>query len=397
MNTFKKLSVAILLILLLGGCWDRTELNDLALVTALAFDMAENKQIRTTAQVIIPQNQSGAGMMGGGGAGGGTARRTVMRSEQGSNIADALSKLQRKIPRKLFWGQCKIFIFSDTVAKAGIREQFDFLVRHPQPRERAYMFVSKGVAADTLELFPPIERSSAEVMRKLSDLQIGIRVTLEQLSKMLKGESRAAALPIIYILPETKSSEPFQTIPYIFGTAVFKKDKMVGEISEKVTRGVMWVKNEIEEYTVTFKTEEEEGFVSLKPVKARVKLIPEIEGDQWRMTVKVRTEGDIVQNGTLLNPMNEELLSILEKAFVKDVTERIQLALREAQERLKADIFDFATEFYRKYPKQWELAKDQWDKKFPDVKVKVEVEAQILRPGLINTPGGMPKEEVKEK
>ncbi|MCY9693442.1 Ger(x)C family spore germination protein [Paenibacillus alginolyticus] len=389
--------ILILLISLLGGCWDRTELNDLALITALAFDKSEDNQVKVSVQVVIPQNQGGAGMIGGGG-GGGTAKKTTVRTEEhGFDTADALSKLQRKIPRRLFWGQCKIFIFSDSLAKSGIREQFDFLVRHPQPRERAFMFISKGKAADALELFPPIERSSAEVLRKLSELQIGISVTIEQMSIMLKGDSHTAALPLVYILPKNKSAEPFQTIPYLFGTAVFKKDKMVGEISEKVTRGVMWIKNEIKEYTVTYEANESEGLVSLKPVKANVKLIPKIEGEKWMMTLKVQTEGDIVQNSTLLNPMNPDLLSNMNKAFANDVRGRIQLALQEIQERLKVDILGFATEFHRKYPKQWEKNKDNWEELFPKVEVNLDIKTQILRPGLINSPGGMPKEEVIEK
>ncbi|KIL39014.1 spore gernimation protein GerC, partial [Gordoniibacillus kamchatkensis] len=337
------------------------------------------------------------GRRGGGGGGGGAAKRTTIRSEKGFDTADALSKLQRKIPRKLFWGQCKVFIFSEAIAKAGIREQFDFLVRHPQPRERAYMFVSKGKAADLLELYPPIERSSAEVLKELTDLQIGMKVTLEQLSIMLKGEAQAAALPLVYILPKPKSADAYQSIPYLFGTALFKKDKMIGEISEKTTRGVMWLRNEIVEYTSTFKVGETDGIVSLKPVHANVKLIPKIEGDTWKMTVKVWTEGDIVQNGTLMNPMNPELLAIMDKAFQNDVRERIQLALRETQQRWKTDILGFAKEFHRKYPKQWDKAKDRWEELFPKVEVTTEIDAHILRPGLINSPGGMPKEEAKEK
>lgn len=399
MKRWLALMILIPLLTLSGGCWDRTELNDLALVTALAFDKGDNNQIQTTVQVIMPQNLSAGGAMGGGGGGGGggAAKRTTVRSEQGYDVADALSKLQRKTPRKLFWGQCNVFIFSDAVAKGGIREHFDFLARHPQPRERANMYVSKGKASDALELFPFIERSSAEVLRELSDLQIGIRVSVEQLSMMLKGESQAAALPLVYILPTLKSAEPFQTIPYIFGTAVFKKDKMVGEISEKATRGVLWIKNEIKEYTVTYKTKEADGLVSLKPVKANIKLIPQIKDDRWTMIVKIKTEGDMVQNGTLLNPMNPDLMAILDKAFADDVRERIESTIYELQQRLKVDILDFAKEFHRKYPKEWSKAKDRWDELFPKVETKIEVEAHIIRPGLINAPGGIPKEEAREK
>lgn len=398
MKAFIKLVFLTPIFFMLGGCWDRIELNDLALITALAFDKGENNQIQVTAQIIIPQNQGGGGAMGGGtGGSGGAGRRTTIRSEKGINIAEALSKLQRKVPRKQFWGQCKVFIFSEALAKSGIQEHFDFLIRHPQQRERAYMFVSKGMAADALELYPPIERSSAEVLRKLSDLETGIRVDMEQLSIMLKGDSRTAILPLVYVLPKSKSAEPFQMIPYILGTAIFNKDKMVGEFSEKMTRGVMWVRNEINEYTVTFHAEKSEDLVSLSPVKAKVRLIPKIEGEQWIMNINVHTEGNIVQNGTIMNPTNPELLKTLEKAYASDVRERIELAMDEAQHKLKVDILNFAKEFHRKYPKQWEQAKENWEQIFPEIQVHTEIEAHITSPGNVNAPGGMPKEEVKEK
>lgn len=389
-----KLCILVSIFAFLEGCWDRTELNDLALITAMSFDLAEDKQIETTVQIIIPQNQGG-GMTGG--ASGGAPKKTTVRSEKGINISDALSKLQRKIPRKLFWGQCKVFIFSEEVAKSGIKDEFDFLVRHPQPRERAYMYVSKGKAADSLELFPPIERSSSEVLRELADLQIGIKVTLEQLSMNLKGDAEASALPLVHNLPKAKSAEPFQTIPYLMGTALFKKDKMVGQISEKTTRGVMWILNEVDEYTVTFTMDGEDNLVSLKPVKAKVKLLPKMDSDKWMMIIKVKAEGDIIQNGTVLNPMNPKLLDKMDKAFEDDIRERIEQSLREVQERYKTDILGFATAFHRKYPKQWEKNKDRWDELFPKVEVTVDIDASILRPGLINAPGGIPEEEVQEK
>jgi len=378
----------------LAGCWDRTEINDLAIVTGLAFDRGkDDRLIQLTVQIFIPKSQKGDSTDGGSA---GESPHTIVRYEEGYNAADALSKLQRTTSRKLFWGQCKVFIFSDAVATAGIREHFDFLVRHPQPRERAFMFVSKGKASEALRLLPPMERTSAEVLRELAKNKIGIGVTLEELSIMLKGESRSAVLPIIRILPPEKPADSLQTNPFILGTAVFKKDKMIGEISEKVTRGVMWIRNDIEEYTVTFRPDQHQGDVSLNPVKASVKLIPKIEGNKWKMTIKVRTEGDMIQNGTLSNPMNPDFLNQLEQAFAEDVQGRIQLALREVQQGLKADIFDFAQAFQGKYPRQWEQAKDRWEELFPKVEVRTDVKAYISRPGLTNSPGGVTEEEVSD-
>ncbi|MBB3111742.1 spore germination protein KC [Paenibacillus phyllosphaerae] len=373
---------------LLTSCWDRTELNDLALITMLAIDRTEEGGIRTSAQIIIPQNQR-SGAEGGGGEG----KKTIMRSEQGMNISDALSRLQRKVPRKLFWGQCKVFLIGEDLAKTGLKEHFDFLVRHPQPRERAYIFISKGPASDALELIPPIERNSSEALRELAQLQISLGVTLEETSIMLKRDSDAFALPYVTILKPSKSEDPLKTIPYIKGTAMFKNGRMIGALSEKETQGVMWVLNEIEDYTVTFNPEGK-GAVSLKPVKADVKLKPLIKGDKWSLTVSIRAEGDIEENNTQLDPVDPKIQIVLEQAFKDSVRKRIEQCINQQQHRWNADIFDFAGVFHRKYPKQWEKHKGDWDSLFPKIAVSVQVEAHILRPGLVNVPGGMPQEEV---
>lgn len=393
MKTKLNLVIVFLTCFMISGCWDRTEINDLALVTALAFDTAVNNQIQISAQFFVPKSLKGSSGEGGGGGG---ERQTIVRTEKGEDTADALSKLQAKIPRKLFWGQCKAFIFSEGFAKKGIREQFDFLVRHPQPRERAYIFISEGMAFDTLKVLPPLERTSATALRKLATNKTGIGATMEQVAMMLKGDSHSAIIPLIKVLQPEETMKSYETIPYIFGTAIFKKDKMVAEISEKETRGVMWIRNEIKEFTSTLYLNEGKDKVSLNPVIANVKLIPRIEGDHWIITLKVKTEGDIVQNGTMLNPMMPEAFNTIEKAFKEDVRKRIQLAIQVVQQEVKVDVLGFATEFHSKYPKEWEKVKNQWEDMFPRIEVRIEIEAHILKPGLVNYPGGLPNEEVEQ-
>ncbi|MZQ81085.1 Ger(x)C family spore germination protein [Paenibacillus sp. 5J-6] len=393
MKTKLNIVIAFLTCCISSGCWDRTEINDLALVTAIAFDTAVNNQVQISAQFFIPKSLKGSSGESGGGGG---ERQTIVRTEKGEDTADALSKLQAKIPRKLFWGQCKVFIFSENFAKKGIREQFDFLVRHPQPRERAFIFVSEGMASETLKVLPPLERTSATALRKLAQNKTGIGTTMEQVSIMLKGDSQSAIIPLIRILQPEDKVKSYETIPYIFGSAIFKKDKMVAEISEKETRGVMWIRNEIEEFTSTFKLSDGKDKVSLNPVKASVKLTPKIEGDHWIITMKVKTEGDIVQNGSMLNPMKPEAFKTIERAFNEDVRKRILLAIQVVQQEIKVDVLGFASEFHKKYPKEWEKVKNQWEDLFPKVEVRTEIEAYILRPGLTNYPGGIPNEEVEQ-
>jgi spore germination protein KC len=384
------LSICII-IPLLSGCWDRVEVNDIAIITAAAIDYTEDNQIKVSVQIFIPRALPSGGM------GGGTGESTFVREATGVNLADAISKLQMKIPRKIFWGQCRIFIFGMQMAEKGIQEQLDYLIRHPQPRGRAYMFVSKDNVEKVLETIPPLERYSGEVLRELSDLQVGLRVTMQDLDLILSSEAQAAALPLVEILPPPEGKKESETIPFITGTAVFKKDKLIGVVDVYKTRGIIWLRNEIKQYTISFKPKNEKGEIALNPVRADVKLIPKIANGQWKMTVKTMTEGDVVQNGTKLNMMDPKVIQRLEEDYQKDIQDRIKLSLKDLQEDLNADIIGFATEFHRKYPKEWKKVKDHWDDVFPQVEVKVDVEAYIRRPGYISSPSGLPKEEVKKE
>ncbi|MEC1396610.1 Ger(x)C family spore germination protein [Peribacillus simplex] len=379
----------------LSGCWDRTEITDLAIVTAAAIDKKGNNQIELSIQVFIPSSISSGGGQGGTSQEGGGVT-TLVRHEIGSNISDALSKLQSKLPRKVFWGHCKVFVFGEKLAKEGIQEQLDFLLRHPQPREKANVYVSKGKAKPILESLPPLENYSGEVLRELSDLHIGMLVTLQDLDEMLTGKPQAAALPVVKILPPAKGQKKLQGIPYIVGTAVLKKDKMTGTMTEKETRGLLWLRDEIESYTVTFQPKGVKGEISLNPVTAQVKKIPLIRNNKWKIMVKVNTEGAVIQNGTNLDLSSPKSLKAAEQAYQKDIKKRLEMAFLHTQQK-KADILGLGKDFYRKYPKQFNQIESHWDEIFAEMEVEIDVAAHIRRQGYINKPAGLSENEVKDK
>ena len=172
---------------------------------------------------------------------------------------------------------------------------------------------------------------------------------------------------------------------------------MIGKMSEKATRGILWLRDEMEAYTVSVKPKGVSGEISLNPVSAHVKLVPQIQNEKWKMLVKIDTEGAVVENGTNLLISSPESIKTVEKAFQKAIKKRIELALQEAQHKMKADILGFGEEFHRKYPKQWKQNENRWDQVYPEVEVKIDVEAHVRRQGYITQPGGMPEKEVKEK
>lgn len=385
LNT-KKLLLSILffnsLIFLLSGCWDRVEINDIAIVTAAAIDKKE-KEIEISLQLFTPKAVSSGSQGSSGGAGGGSV--TIVASQVGDNFADALSKLQAELPRKIFWGQCKVFIFGDKVAKDGIQDHLDYLLRQPEPRERSYILVSKGKAKEILELVPKLERNSADTLKEIIELDSGIKVTIKDLDQMLNSDAKAAAVPYLGLKTDKSKKESY-SYPKIIGAAVFKKDKMVGDLSLKETRGILWLRDEMKNYTVTLEGKNRKGHLSLSPVTAQVDLSPKIRETNWIMNVKIKTEGTVIQNSTNYNLSKPSELKDVEKTMKYEIKNRIEMMLPKIQNDLNADIVGFAKEFHRKYPKQWKKAENNWDEVFPKIRITFDINAQIRREGYITKP-----------
>ncbi|MFK7693307.1 Ger(x)C family spore germination protein [Paenibacillus sp. HJGM_3] len=379
-------------LLLIAGCWDRTEVNDLALVTGAAIDQVDDTQIELTIQIFIPQGTGGGGLSGSQKQTGGS-QITYTISATGTNIAEAISHMQEKMPRKIFWGHSEIFLFGEKAARNGIEDDIDFLMRAPQPRERAYLYTVEGEAKRILEVHSILERTTAEVLREMSKSKVSLSVTLAEFGKMLTGDTNAAAMPWLReLLPlnqqSTKSSD------YTVGTAVFHKDKLAGVLNDTASRGVLWIRDEIRDAVITVKPADVPGNVSLRMVRSSTKLKPVIQDGKWSMTVKIKSEYDALQNGTKLDLATDNTaIHDVEEAANQEIESRVRQALELAQKKWKTDIFDFAGEFHRKYPQAWKKRKDEWEMLFPQMEVRIESDTKLLRPGSSNIKSDLVKEQ----
>lgn len=376
----------------LTGCWDRVEVNDLAIITAAAIDRMEDGTITISVQLFIPRSIT-SGETGEDPSQG----STFVREGTGENLAYAVAKLQANVPRKLFWGHCKMYIFGEEQARSGIRNEIDFLTRHPSPRGNSIMYVSKGEAKDILMLVPPLERYSGEALKKLTIDENGMKTTLMDIDKGLIGDSESLSMPYIQKLsPVEQSRKSFETIPVIVGTAIFKKDKMVGTLNMKETRGLLWLKDKVKGSTISIKPKEEAGNIIMTPTVGNIKYNPQIIDGRWIMNLNINMEGDIVQNETNLNLMNENILKKMKSQFEETLKERVAQTVEKIQQEYKADVIGFGKRFHQKYPKEWKKVREKWDEQFAQVKVNVNVYAKVRRSGYIGPPAGLPLEEVEQ-
>lgn len=373
---FRKLTIflIILSVLFLPGCWDRKELNNLAIVTAIGIDLLPNNEVELSVQQIVPQPNLGNA------SGSGGSKKTVVQSGQGKTIIEAKEDLQRKVGRILFWGHAEAVIFSRRLAEKGVQEQIDFLVRYPEFRMRARLFVNEK-PKEILRAMPETEPYSVRTLKPLSQLGTQVIVDFNKMIQMLTSESRASFLPWLEV------SKPSQ-IPYINGAAIFKQDRMVDRIDEKETRTILWLHNELETAILAVTVQGKE--VGVKLFESKTKLVPLIKKGKWRMLVKIDALDDVYLNKTGISK-DPRFTSVVGRTVEKEIESQIKRTIHKLQQK-KVDVFGIANSFHRAYPHEWHQVKDNWEDLFPRVEIDVQARVKIRRTGLIDEPVGIPGE-----
>lgn len=389
--------IAILLVAacsmtILQGCWDRVEINDLAMVLATGIDRTKDGKVHLSIQIFIPR-QSGSSATGGtGGSEGSPSGVTMVQTAEGLNIADAMIRLQRKISRHVFWGHCEAIVIGEKTAKLGIREYMDFLLRFSQFREHAYVYISETKAEDILSLLPPLERSSAEALREMGNMKLGTKMTVLDLAQALEGLSKSAVLSRLKIAPPEPGQNKKATMPFIFGLALIKEDREIRVVTEPMSLGVLMLLNQLDNIVLTVNPDKanKQAAVTIKPQFIRTEFIPGFADGNWTMKVNIKTKGDVILNTTdlsLLPPPNVEKIQAL---FEEQFKQRAEAALQLTQQKLKTDFFGYANAYRNHFPHKWKAKRAQWESDLPKIKTTIHVEARILRTGKSGDPQGIP-------
>lgn len=120
------------ILFLTTGCWNRRELNELAIATGMAIDITDDDQYLVTVQIVNP------GEVASKQAKGTQASVTTFEAKAGS-ISEAIRKMTTNAPRKIYLSHLRILVLSEELAKHGIGKSLEFLSRDHEMRTDFYI------------------------------------------------------------------------------------------------------------------------------------------------------------------------------------------------------------------------------------------------------------------
>lgn len=395
----------LLLSFVSSGCWSRTEVEDLAIASAIGIDKVEQDdhgEILFSVLVDKPEHTGGGGAGESGGGSGGQMQGWV-NFGQGNSLDDAKRNLFTTTAKRLFLGHSRVIILGEEKAKEGVGDIIDYLARDKGIRMRNWLLVtSAGTAFETFSVHPELTNIFSEEVNELLTLSVprvskSYAVDLKNFLVDLTTSGKEAVLPLLEIRkvlsdesPDNQegNQSPSQKNVRLKGLAVFKGDKMIGELGDTETKGFLWIMGKAQSGTLTFQVEnsgtKKPVQVTVEMTRANSKIETKIVRGKPVVIVKIDTEGNITefsQNNAASKP---EDIALVDRGYGEAVKKQVIMVLNKCQKNFKSDIFGFGTYFHRQQLKYWKQnnLEESWPEVFPEVEVRVEVKANVRRTGL---------------
>lgn len=374
----------ILLLLILPGCWNRKELNTLAIVQAVGIDRTEDGQISLSLQLLKPSDVKASTSEKAGGS-----KSVWVVTSQGETIFEALRNATMQTDRRAYFPHNMVFVLSERVAREGIGEELDLLSRDLEFRKLAYVFISKTNAEDIIRSEHEQEKIPGRAIEKLAKLTFATskipKIQLIDLLKNLTSKTNDSIVPGIALVQE-RSENSEKKFLKLEGTAIFKKDKLIGWFDEKETRGVLWISGEVKSGIIVTPTPgDETKKSSIEIIKATSRIVPERVNGNLVLTINVHVEGNLGEQMSSSDLVMPEPFTELEEKMASVIEDEINSAVIKAQ-RWEVDLFKFGTEVHRQFPKEWPELEKNWREEFQKLQVNVVVSAKIRWTGFMKKP-----------
>ncbi|WP_020060983.1 Ger(x)C family spore germination protein [Bacillus sp. 123MFChir2] len=387
--------ILVFSLVFLTGCWDRTELNDLAIELGWGLDQAKNNKLEISAQFIIP-SKMGMGQSGRSNAG----KSVFIESGTGRDILEAGLMMQTKLSREVFRGHQRVIVIGEQLARRGLAPVLDAYSRDPDIRLRADTLVVKGsTAKQFLEASNPLETIPALGALK-EHMQIEELGDTSLLNFLIAGTSDGInpILPVIKLIHSSKKQDKTNFKGFqIVGGAIFNKNlKLVGYINIQKWLTTLWLVNRLSKQTITATVPQGNGSASLYMTKIDRKIKPIIRGNTIKYDIVLSGEGTIQENNTNLDLTQPKNLILLEHVLEKESEKQALQTIKKVQKQYGTDIFGFGEAIHHKYPSKWKGLKKNWDKQFRKVEVSIHANLTIRRVGLTGPSLQVKKNEIKK-
>lgn len=385
----RKIHILLFIMILLTGCSNYNELNQLGLVIAMGIDVAQDidNGYRVTYQVINPSQLSPTGAP--------TGIPVSNYTVEAETLVDAYRRASTIIPRDNDVSHLSLVVISEELARKGTGLIFDVFERVKTAKSTFPVFIARGTSAENvLGVVEPLESNPTKSVRSTGENNQKIygisKITpLHEVITTFSSEGKDLLLPGIKLNKKLTSKNQNDNLNNIkpsvievSGLAIFKKDKLVNWYDGEMARNTHLVLSEIESTSFPIPCEKKNMTLIAKrskgTIKTLLKPIPTLQ-----VNIAINTE--IYEMNCTKDLTDTKVLTEIEKDLEKEIIRQVQRTIQISQ-GTGTDVFGFGSTLSKENPRYWKKHKNEWNTIFSKAKVEVNVKASINDSGLVTNP-----------
>lgn len=373
----KKLSIPLIFILLstnLAGCWNYREIDKMVIVGGIAIDLNEfDGKYEVTAELSTIKSGKDSIIV------------PKYLSASGNSIFEIIRELITKAGQKLYFSHSKVIILSDSLARKGISEVIDWYCRDAETRTDVNILISK-------------EKTAKEIL--ISNSITGSLISF-QLDEILRNEKNISTFPVVDLWDVTDnliqngldvsiptiSIDKSNSIPTIVvdGTAIFKKDKLIGTINKNFSKFIFFAKDEIKGGLLVL-DEDNSLPITFEIFTNKTKVNPITKNGNLKFNITTDTTVSLAEIQSQENFYTEEERTNLENRVSFMIENNIYASIKMLQEEYDTDIIGLGKILYQHDPKLWYKLQEDWEQVFKTLDISVNSKVKIKNSATTNKP-----------
>ncbi len=423
---FYVMGIIIFCAVAFSGYLHEQDINDLAYVIAIGFDVGNDDKLKLTFQISIPSGNS-SGSSGGGGSSSSEkgVSDTLNQTVECNSFNSGLNTANNIISKRLNLSHCKFIIFSEELASRGILDYIYTLENNIELRSNCNVLVSTSTAEEFINSSTPIlEHSTSKYYEiittsskysgytsnaTLNTVYTSIVDDFSETSTMLgnvqkeegsedksssggessSGESgssdgESSSGGNSSSSGQTSSKDGMTSDIIIGGMAVFKKDKLVGTLSKEETIPYLIVTDKLKECVVSIPSPFSEGnYIDLHIYDfSKTKNSVKLDSSGPQITTNVTLKSTILSNDFDFDSSSTEDIEKIISAASDYFKEQIMSYYEKTAREFKSDITGLGKHAVYKFPTIDDWEEYNWSEKFEtatfDVNVQVNIESSYF-------------------
>ena len=377
----------LLLILLLTGCYNYRELNDLAIVSAIGIDYKDNN-FEVSIQIVNPKKQQDSSSA--------NEPDFIIYKSKAKTLQEAFRNVVDTSPNRIYGSHLEILIISEEIAKNHMDKLFDFFAREPEARSEFNILIAKNSTPnDQISIITPLINLSATNIKTLietnsQNLATTVKLTFNETFNQYLNPYLEIILPSLELIGEEEKGQEQENIAQtntnnkvkLSTIAIFKNNKLIGYLSEEESKGLNILLNKANISLISSKYHDNYIVSEIDNIKTKFDI------DVYKKEVNITIKGHSIINevNSNINIKDTKVIDNIDKNIENELKKIIENTIYTTQNTYNSDVIGIRDMFYKKDPNYLKKNYSNWDEIFKQIKFNINIDLKLYEKG--NTTGG---------